>query len=210
MIDKKVFFIGLNKTATTSLFHLFKSNGYECLDNPEWWYFENKSDFDKYDIFTDGYERFERSKHRKYDRFLNLEFLFSNFPDEYFILQHRPITDWLVSRLNMYSKGNLVLNPLDAKKQVREDLGMILYWQEKVKYLAQLHKVKFMTLDVSLPDETIIYNLETFFEREFNIKVLERINVSSEFLSEHTIKYNKNIVKEFFKSYFFNTVETVH
>ena len=210
MINTKVFFIGLNKTATTSLFHFFRSNGYKCFDDPEWWYFKNKSDFDKYDIFTDGYERFERSEHKEYDRFLNLEFLFSTFPEEYFILQHRPITDWLVSRLNMYSKGNLVLNPLEAKRQVRADLGMVLYWQEKVKYLAGLYKVKFRTLDVSLPDETIIHNLESFLETEFDTKMIERTNVSSEFLSEHTIQYNKNIVKEFFESHFFNTVETVH
>ena len=60
--DQKIFFIGLNKTATTTFYRFFQKNGYECEDSPKWWRYHTKEEFENKEVFTDGYDRIARSE----------------------------------------------------------------------------------------------------------------------------------------------------
>lgn len=77
----KIFVIGFNKTGTCSIHYLFKQVNINSIhtDKPIF-------DFiDKYDAFSDG------------DHY-NFEKYYEKYPDSLFILNTRPIYNWLVSR----------------------------------------------------------------------------------------------------------------
>ena len=80
---KKIFVIGFNKTGTSSFDALFRNLGinstHECCNIPV------LNIIDEYDAFTDG-------------EHLNFQEYFKKYPDSLFILNTRPIKNWLVSR----------------------------------------------------------------------------------------------------------------
>jgi hypothetical protein len=80
---KKIFVIGFNKTGTTSFDTLFIKLGinstHDCSDIPV------MEIIDKYDAFTDG-------------EHLNFQEYFKKYPDSLFILNTRPMKNWLISR----------------------------------------------------------------------------------------------------------------
>ena len=80
---KKIFVIGFNKTGTTSFDALFKSLGinstHYCSVVPV------MKMIDQYDAFTDG------------DHF-NFQEYYNKYPDSLFILNTRPMKNWLISR----------------------------------------------------------------------------------------------------------------
>ena len=80
---KKIFVIGFNKTGTTSFNALFKSldinSTHYCSVVPV------MKMIDQYDAFTDG----DHSNFKEY---------YEKYPDSLFILNTRPIKNWLVSR----------------------------------------------------------------------------------------------------------------
>lgn len=81
-MNKKIFVIGFNKTATCSFHSLFERLGINSVhtDKPV------MEIIDDYDAFTDGYH-------------LNLfTDYFNKYPDSLFILNTRPIKNWLISR----------------------------------------------------------------------------------------------------------------
>ena len=80
-MNKKIFVIGFNKTATSSFHALFNLLGINSVhtDVPI------MEIIDDYDAFTDGY-------HLKFTDYFN------KYPDSLFILNTRPIKNWLVSR----------------------------------------------------------------------------------------------------------------
>lgn len=114
MIEKKVFFIGMNKIATTSFHELFKSAGYmswhySCLDaetqqpvilaqhmgqNVD----EGNSPLERADhaqVYSDLFF------HRDYawvDGVKWFDMLYRRYPDSYFILQTREMESWLDSK----------------------------------------------------------------------------------------------------------------
>jgi hypothetical protein len=81
-MNKKIFVIGFNKTATCSFHALFELLGINSVhtDIPV------MEIIDDYDAFTDGYH------HLKFTDYFN------KYPDSLFILNTRPIKNWLISR----------------------------------------------------------------------------------------------------------------
>jgi hypothetical protein len=80
-MNKKIFVIGFNKTATSSFHALFNLLGINSVhtDKPV------MEIIDNYEAFTDGY-------HLKFTDYFN------KYPDSLFILNTRPIKKWLISR----------------------------------------------------------------------------------------------------------------
>jgi len=82
----KVFAIGFNKSATTSLHTLFQSLGFSSYHGGEWRDCKDINLLNNYDCFSDGYPK----NHDKLDAL---------FPKSKFILQVRDLQSWVYSRL---------------------------------------------------------------------------------------------------------------
>ena len=78
---KKIFVIGFNKTGTTSFDDLFKNLGINSIHDT----IPVMEIIDKYDAFTDG-------EHPNFSEY------FEKYPDSLFILNTRPMKNWLISR----------------------------------------------------------------------------------------------------------------
>jgi len=84
----KIFFIGFNKTGTTTYYNLLKDK-YKSVHNCKWSFISRldntkkvKKYFSKSDVFCDG----ECSNFSKLDKL---------YPNSKFILNTRPIKDWI-------------------------------------------------------------------------------------------------------------------
>ena len=88
----KIFVIGFNKTAGTTIAHLCMKNLLEARHQPNWGFSVGlgknaRGNFwDKFKCFSDGGDR------------ENFQFLSQAYPDSLFVLNCRPIKDWLFSR----------------------------------------------------------------------------------------------------------------
>lgn len=78
-MNRKIFVIGFNKTATSSFHELFLSNGLKSQHEGVW-------QTDKYDCFSDNPE------------LNNYKELYKNYPNSIFILNTRGLNSWLLSR----------------------------------------------------------------------------------------------------------------
>ncbi|MBE9172115.1 hypothetical protein IQ216_03160 [Cyanobium sp. LEGE 06143] len=110
----KVFFIGFNKTGTSSYYSLFKREGYNAVHRSDWHYFNRKELFESHDIYADMYERYypedlpylpDSCFKINEPVFPNISLLTSYFPNAKFILNTRPLNKWLLSRLKHYRLG---------------------------------------------------------------------------------------------------------
>ena len=79
--QKKIFVIGFNKTGTKSLHNIFKSSKIKCIHTTQC----VMQIIDKHDAFADG-------------NHLNFNEYYEKYPDSLFILNTRPIKNWLISR----------------------------------------------------------------------------------------------------------------
>lgn len=87
-MSSKVFCIGFNKTATTSITNILNQFGLETLHHGTWHHWVRDKQFAKlkhYDAFTDGQQKDFRVLDKKY-------------PGSKFILNTRPLKNWLTSR----------------------------------------------------------------------------------------------------------------
>lgn len=84
--NPKIFAVGFNKTATSSLHELFVQLGLRSYHGVKWRSCNDLRILSQYDCFSDGVP-------------LNLERLDSMFPKSKFILQVRELDDWVYSRL---------------------------------------------------------------------------------------------------------------
>ena len=82
----KVFAVGFNKSATTSLHTLFESLGLASYHGVEWSSYHRMALLHSYDCFSDGPPA-------------DLAKLDASFPGAKFILQVRDLESWLYSRL---------------------------------------------------------------------------------------------------------------
>ena len=210
MQNKKVFFVGLNKTATTSFSKLFANNNFKVLDSPKWWYFDSLEQFNR-QVYTDGYEKVIRRTSDKFLQFPDLEFLKQSFPDSYFILQTRPIKSWLNSRLNKYSiSENLTqeINEEGLLKILKEDYSIRNYWHTKVEFVFKNFKTNFMKLDITISDEDKVNKLEKFLKIKFNNRDFPTINITDEnnFEDFNILKRNKIVVDKFFDNKVYETI----
>ena len=88
MSSPKVFAIGFNKTATTSLTSVLQKFGLKTLHHGTWHHWVQQKQFNKidpYDALTDGQAKDFRA-------------LDEHYPGSKFILNTRPLINWLVSR----------------------------------------------------------------------------------------------------------------
>jgi len=95
----KIFCIGMQKTGTISLHNFFQNNNFKSTHDAKWWYNKNLEYFDKFDCYSDGFERYEKNV-----TFPDLTFLENNFKNCKFILQTRSLRKWLISRLRHGSR----------------------------------------------------------------------------------------------------------
>ena len=132
---KKIFFIGFNKTATTSFHHLILGSGYSsvhCLfrggehsgfiakkmeDNindgrPILWEMDNK------DAYSDLLY-VKRGKYIEANKWFKQ--LHAEYPDAYFILQTRNMEDWLESRIK-HKKGAFIERCEKFTRKSRDEL----------------------------------------------------------------------------------------
>lgn len=162
----KIFFIGKNKTATTSLHIMFKRSGYRsvhCIakegghigkrmyDNIEaqreiLWGMETQDVFSdllyaKKKLFFDGAEHFKK--------------LYAEYPDAYFVLQTRDTDSWIKSRTK-HKKGEFIKR-LMTMQRVKTKLEMQDIWREeketheqKVReFFALAKNAKFLEYDIN-------------------------------------------------------------
>jgi hypothetical protein len=85
-INQKVFVIGFNKTASTSLHYLFMSLKLKSYHGPKWRKHNDIELLQKYDCFSDGTPR-------------DLAELDRSFPGSRYILNVRDLEGWIYSRL---------------------------------------------------------------------------------------------------------------
>lgn len=86
MTEKKVFVVGFNKSATTSLHTLFQRFGLKSYHSGEWRDCEDMELLNRFDCFSSGYVK-------------NHDTLDKLFPGSKFILQLRDLKSWVYSRL---------------------------------------------------------------------------------------------------------------
>ena len=199
--DQKIFFLGLNKNATTSFSKFFKKNDYICEDSTKWWCYHTKEEFRDHEVFTDGYEKkFKNLNPYRFDIWPNIEFLNKTFPNSYYILQTRPMKDWLLSRQLKYAKrmnieGERSWIPTEevTLATIHEDYVLRLYWHQKIKWHMNEFKQKFIILDISIDNSKIVEKLEGFLNVEFTDKLLVEENKTTWFEPEH-IKLFEDLV----------------
>jgi hypothetical protein len=107
MIDEKVFVVGLNKTATTSMHKLFMRNGLNSCHIPNWVDRINDpkdTEIQAYQCYSDGYAH-------------NFEEIAQQYPNAVFILTTRSLRAWVISR---FKHGYATLN---APFRTQEELG---------------------------------------------------------------------------------------
>jgi len=95
-LRKKYFGVGFNKTATTTLHSLFKYNGV-----PSWHDVQSEWDTDKYCAFFDGRKAVGCPINGvSPDSEISIPSIkkYLKYPASIFILQTRPLDDWLISR----------------------------------------------------------------------------------------------------------------
>ncbi|MBP02711.1 MAG: hypothetical protein CMM25_07870 [Rhodospirillaceae bacterium] len=81
---KKIFIIGYNKTATSTLDALFNSNGWDTQHHDGLW------EVDKKEVFSD--------QHAESTNSFDFKKLYRNYPEALFILNLRKLGDWIMSR----------------------------------------------------------------------------------------------------------------
>ena len=178
--DQKIFFVGLNKNATTTFYNFFERNGYFCEDSTNWWDYCFKKQF-KAEVFTDGYElKYRNSETPKFTYWPNIEFLNKTFPNSYYILQTRPIKDWLLSRQLKYAAGTEFnknkIDKVDVLKKIHEDYVIRLFYHQKLSWETNIifseTARNFKILDISLPNNQLVDQLEDFLQVKFKDRLL--------------------------------------
>ncbi len=161
----KIFFIGFNKTGTTT-YDKIVGQQFKSTHNTEWARESiNLSDtkllnvFKKYTCYSDG-------------EMCNFKRLDELFPDSKFILNDRNIKNWLYSRIRWVHRANAkgwmkreyfsTYNKQDIIRlwiKRRQD-----YYRDVKKYFGS-ESEKFMSIDIEKDD--IIYKLSNFLKVEF-------------------------------------------
>ncbi|WP_296696971.1 sulfotransferase [Thiocapsa sp. UBA6158] len=148
----KVFFIGFNKTGTTSLHELFASSGYKSYHhNLDGWNLavnmeknslEGKAllaGFDDADVYSD-LTYLSDTHYIEGNRYF--EALHAEYPNAYFILQTRNEDDWIRSRFNHYLFASRICTALNLPPEAVEP-----YWRDQWASHTQRAKAHFRDYD---------------------------------------------------------------
>jgi len=113
----KVFFVGLHKTGTSTLYNIFKQQPHITVQHrADWWYYRDPRLFANTQVWVDGYERYApadtwmgkwSNQHpqtiAEFDVqagvFPDIAWLNATFPGAHFIVQTRNFRDWVTSRI---------------------------------------------------------------------------------------------------------------
>jgi len=139
-MSPKVFGIGFNKTATTSMTSMLKQYGLKTIHHGCWhhWVRDKQfSKFDNYDAFTDGQQKDFRVLDKKY-------------PGSKFILNTRPLNSWMTSRW-CHVETNKRTNRSSWKANSKEDLKSWAYSRDN-------YHADFMILDIQTMSVDEIFN----------------------------------------------------
>jgi hypothetical protein len=155
----KIFQIGFNKCGTVSLYHFFEDNGLK----PIHWgmgmlattikYNHNNNlpllkGYEKYDVFTD----MENVHQNLYIHLTHYKELDKQYPNSKFILNLRPIDNWIKSRVNHP-------NYLNVFKQMTgfDEEGVINLW--KKQWYDHIESVQDYFKD--RPNDLLVFDIET-------------------------------------------------
>jgi len=124
----KIFVIGFNKTGTTSIYKLLKMLKYNVTHST----IPVLDIIDKYDAFTDGVHTNFKEYYKKY-------------PNSLFILNTRPLKNWLISRYKHGRMRNFIKSwcwPVDDSKTLKwinerhnHHLNVLQFFKDKPKQL---------------------------------------------------------------------------
>lgn len=182
--SKKIFAIGYNKTATTSLHALFTKNNIKSIHN---YSYEDVAINPKVAFFSDigDYISIEKA--------VNYHQLYTDHKNALFILNTRSLNGWLKSKMthNYWVKCREILNPSQSKKDLVDlqytlknlepheyAIKLIQYRVSEYKKIIQFFKNKkenFMVLDVDIEDWQH-YLTQHIGIKNFNL----RLNVTSQ------------------------------
>jgi len=178
-VANKIFFIGFNKTGTVSYHAIMKEVvGVRASHRAVWtdWSFcGDTSQLDKYDVFTDG-------------ECANIQNLDSLYPGSKFILNTRPLADWLASRhksiyrsrrlnkwfFRKYLPVGWILRYVNSRMLTNDDAAMLrwvrirdAYHYYAIQYFKK-RKKDFLILDLG-EDEALV-KLQKFLGLEEPLK----------------------------------------
>lgn len=165
MTNKKIFVIGFNKTGTTSFHFLFKKLGINSSHN---WNIPVIDEIDDYDAFTD----------RSHDNFREYYY---KYPNSLFILNTRPLKNWIISRYKHARNENWKESwcwPISLKKT----LGWINHREKLFTEILNFFKDK--------PDKLILVNIEKENWQDFIVKKLKEKNYKIEEMKNIKVKSN--------------------
>jgi hypothetical protein len=165
---RKIFLIGFNKTGTSSFDSLFKILGINSIHNE--FDIPVMEIIDKYDAFTDGGH-------------YNFSDYFNKYPDSLFILNTRPIKNWLISRY---------------KHAVHHNFNECWCWpvSEKltndwIKY-REMHYKNVLEFFKKKPNKLLLINIEKKGWEDVVIKYLQKFNNINKNINISNIKIHKN------------------
>lgn len=166
MVSRKIFVIGCNKTGTTSIHELFIKQGLKSQHGLEW-------KLEEYQCFSDGiYNVTHNDVYKK---------CHSLFQDGLFVLNTRPMYNWIISRANhcsIFKNSKMKGWPPNHKTYLDWINYRISYYDNILDYFK------------NSPDQLILCNIEKPFWENF---IMSFIN------NEQIIKpslYNKTKIKE--------------
>lgn len=147
---KKVFAIGLNKTATSSLHALFLECGLDAFHGDYW------RDFKANSLIINGYQAFSDGPPK------NFIHLCEEFPDSHFILPVRDLEPWLLSRLGHIKRRKAAGMHRTESYTWNDSLPAIEHWiRDRTFYHARVleyfthSRTKLLTVDlIRNPDES--------------------------------------------------------
>lgn len=212
----KVFCIGFNKTGTMSLNEYFNNAKLRSLHDCKWWYNMNKNYLDRYQCFTDGFEKYNPNKLT----FPDLDFLTNTYPNAKFILQVRPLNKWLLSRLRhgdnernyrngKYSSYLTGMNINTFNDDVfthwvnvrnKWHTHILDYFNKKYN---NNYTDKLLILNIEEPDKVQILN--NFLNLNNNYTDLPIINSNHNYINEEKEKQHKLQIKKFLDTYIVDT-----
>ena len=190
-LGHKLFFVGLNKTGTTSFHNFFTKNGYTSVHTGKWWSYTIPRQFRDYEVFTDGYEEYNYPG--SFPSFPDIHKLILMFPSSKFIVQKRNIKSWLISRLEKVHKQQFhTIHDPEKKiyfRYLKHASINRLFWHRHLDYFLEKNK---NFLEINLEDSENILLLENFLKVEFKFKKIPYENIT-----DNKKSFIEEIVEEF-------------
>lgn len=191
--NTKIFFIGYNKSATSSIHTLFLSLGYKCTHNSYKWDLENFHvfsdtgsvpfiNFDEKFVYNGNGNYDTQNKVTNFEAFIKL---YNQYPDAIYVLNTRSLKKWLISRYKHgFSRDNGNKNwawPIDEKLTIK-------WIQDREKYYNNI--INFFSNKI---EKLIIISIEKpFWQKELLSFLSIKKNVPEEIQNKRDKSIHKN------------------